>query len=105
MLRKAQVFIETDVLDIGLNNDFSFGTSIFAGLPTNYDNVTAWEAGGMGPLIVGSAQDSDNQLVDAAEVAKTFASEFTFGVLAGDTVNVPGIGEVTPGWYHQDAQI
>ena len=96
-VKKSQVFIETDVLDIGLNNDFSFGTSIFAGLPTNYDNVTAWEAGGMGPLIVGSAQDSDNQLVDAAEVAKTFASEFTFGVLAGDTVNVPGIGEVTPG--------
>ena len=32
-VKKSQVFIETDVLDIGLNNDLSFGTSIFAGFP------------------------------------------------------------------------
>lgn len=96
-VKKSQVFIETDVLDIGLNNDLSFGTSIFAGLPTNYENVAAWEAGGMAPLVIGSAQGTDNQLVNAADVAKTFANEFTFGVLAGDSVNVPGIGDITPG--------
>ena len=95
-VKKSQVFIETDVLDIGLNNDFSFGTSIFAGIPGAGNNVTAWEAGAMAPLVVGSAQD-DSTLVNATDVAKTFANEFSFGVLSGSTVNVPGIGDVTPG--------
>ena len=94
-VKKSQVFIETDVLDIGLNNDFSFGTSIFAGLPTNYKNVTAWEAGNMAPLIVGSSQDNGIN-IDPKEVAKTFSQEFTFAALAGE-VDVPGIGKITPG--------
>jgi general secretion pathway protein D len=96
-VKKSQVFIETDVLDIGLNNDLSFGTNIFAGVNAPFDNVAAWEAGGMAPLVIGSAQGDDNQLVNAGDVAKTFANEFTFGVLAGDSVNVPGIGDITPG--------
>lgn len=96
-IKKSQVFIETDILDIGINNNFSFGTSIFAGLPTNYKNVTGWEAGTVGPLILGSAQGDSNQSVSAAEVSKTFGTEFTFGVLAGDSIDVPGIGKITPG--------
>ena len=51
----------------------------------------------MAPLAIGSAQKEDNKLVSATDVAKTFANEFTFGILAGGSVAVPGIGEITPG--------
>ena len=46
-IRKSQVFIEADVLDITANGDFKFGTSIFAGDGTESGNKMAytWEAG------------------------------------------------------------
>lgn len=98
-VKKSQVFIETDVLDIGINNDLNFGTSIFAGLPGGDDNqVATWEAGNMAPLVIGSTESGSGSVnINPTDVVKTFANEFTFGILAKKSVDVPGLGKITPG--------
>ena len=99
-VRRSQVFIEADILDINEGNDFLFNTSIFGGFggagEGGTKGVTAWEAGGMAPLIVSqvtpNATSSNTQ-----QVAQAFSSNMAIGILSGQDVNVPGLGTFRPG--------
>jgi len=104
--RKSQVFVEADILDLGMNNNFKFGTSIFMGAGradgTGNKQIYGWEAGGMAPLILASGAasgtgTSTSGLVNAKDVAGAFASEMSIAVLAGKSIKVPGLGTFTPG--------
>lgn len=98
-LRRSQVFVEADILDINVGNGFSAGTSIFAGAGSQEGTkvVTAWQAGGLAPLLVASAQKDSNQTPNLDKVAGVFAKDLSIGVISGKEVNIPGFGKVSPG--------
>lgn len=96
--RRAQVYVESDILDIKLGNGFNFGTSIFAGAGKATGTKTAfgWQGSKIGTIIEAQRNpDSDSAL--KAAIGAFGGSDFTIGVLSGAKVNVPGIGEVSPG--------
>lgn len=99
-VRRSQVFIEADILDINEGNGFNFGTSIFGGFggpgEGGTKGVTAWEAGKMAPLIVSqvtpTATSSNTQ-----RVAEAFSEDMAIGILSGQEVTVAGLGTFRPG--------
>ncbi len=101
-VKKSQVFVEADILDLAMGNDFSFGTSIFTGAGRadggGTKQVYGWEAAKMAPLILGSSDNKTNAgLVNAKDVAGAFAEEMSIGILAGKAIEVKGLGTFTPG--------
>jgi general secretion pathway protein D len=99
-VRRSQVFVEADILDINVDNRFKFGTSIFGGRGGQGGSsiITTWEAKSMAPLVAAQAAGSTGSSAAAVEkVAGAFAEDMTIGVLAGSSVNVPGLGDFTPG--------
>ncbi len=103
-VRRAQVYIEAEILDLSQNDGFQFGTSIFSGYAnsngTGTKTVVGWEGGAMGPLVIaGSTNGSTgaSQSANAAGVANAFASNLNIGILSGSPINIPGLGNVTPG--------
>lgn len=99
-IRRSQVFVETDILDINVDNRFGFGTAIFggAGGPKNSKILTTWEAGKMTPLIAAQATQGQTQTAAGAEkIAGAVAEDLTIGVLAGNQVDIPGLGKISPG--------
>ncbi len=103
-LRRSQVFVESDILDINMDNNFRFGSSIFGGRggPSNTAIATGWQAGQLAPLIaaqaaanVPGAQVVSTQTVTQA--AAPFADEMTIGILSGKQVSIPGLGTFSPG--------
>lgn len=99
-IRRSQVFVEADILDINVDNRFKFGTSIFGGRggQGNSNIITTWEAGKMAPLVASQAAGSAAASAAALEkVASAFAEDMTIGVLAGKEITVPGLGTFTPG--------
>lgn len=101
--RRSQVFVEAEILDITETNDFGFGMSIFAGWgsadPNKPKSILGWEAGKMSPLVVSQATTGtgSTSAQNAASIAQAFSKNMTIGFLAGQKVNVPGLGEVSPG--------
>ncbi|MDD9950261.1 MAG: type II secretion system secretin GspD [Zetaproteobacteria bacterium] len=102
-VRRSQVFVEAEVLDISETNNFGFGLSIFAGWgsqdPNKAKSILGWEAGNMAPLVVSQATSGtgNTSQQNAASIAQSFAKDMTIGFLAGQKVNVPGLGEISPG--------
>lgn len=103
-IRKSQVFVEADVLDISVKGGFEAGTSIFAGQGTQDGQKLAytWEGAQIGNVLGAQAlgaQSSDGRIPQQGltQALGTFQKDFTVGVLAGKTVNIPGIGEISPG--------
>ncbi len=101
-IRRSQVFVEADILDINVDNAFRFGTSIFGGYGNSDGSgtkyITAWEAQNMGPIVTaGALEDSGSQASAAENVAGAFANDLSIGVLSGQKISVPGLGEFTPG--------
>ena len=101
-IRRSQVFVEADILDINVGNGFQAGTSIFAGAGSAEGTkvVTTWQAAGLAPLLVANAQQNAgtsgaNPNLD--KVAGVFAKDLTIGVISGKDVNIPGFGKVSPG--------
>jgi type II secretory pathway component GspD/PulD (secretin) len=49
-VRRSQVFVEADILDINVDNRFKFGTNIFGGRKGGGGSniIQTWEAGGDG---------------------------------------------------------
>ena len=94
--RRPQVYVEADILDVNLANDFNFGTSLVLGNKSgNAVQAYGWQGKTVAPLIVGSTQKppSDQTKLD---VANAIGKDFTIGVLSGKSVNIPGIGDVSP---------
>lgn len=98
--RRPQVFVKGDILDVNLTNEFKFGTSTILGNKSgNSVQAYGWQGNKVGPLILGSGTANANQPVSDAtklSIASALGQDFTIGVLSGKTVNIPGIGEVTP---------
>jgi general secretion pathway protein D len=101
-IRKAQVFVEAEILDVSTDGEFRFGTSIFGGY-ANADGkgtkyITAWQAEKVGPFITaGAYTDQGNQLSAAEGVAGAFEQDLSIGILSGESITVPGLGSVSPG--------
>lgn len=103
-LRRSQVFVEADILDIDMDSGFKFQTSVFGGrgAPGGTSVATTWQAAPLGPLITSQAQQNANTASTAsntqlADVAKTFAEDMTVGVLSGKDVTLKGLGTFRPG--------
>jgi general secretion pathway protein D len=104
-VRRSQVYIEGDILDVESDNGMEFGTSIFsgAGSANGTKMIGAWEASKIGPLMVAQATAAASAEGSAAnpavfkDAAATFAPEMTIGILSGKTVNLPGLGSFSPG--------
>lgn len=99
-IRRSQLFVEVDILDINEDNNFQFGTSIFAGDArrdgTGTKIVTGWESGQIGTLVEALSGTPSQATVAKAAGAFT-ASPLTVGILSGKRLNIPGLGDVTPG--------
>lgn len=96
--RRAQVYVEADILDVNLSNEINFGTSIIAGSGNgNSIQTYGWQGEGIAPLTA-VGNESSESLSDAQklQIASALGRDFTIGVLSG-SVNVPGIGEIRPG--------
>jgi len=99
-IRRSQVFVETDILDINMNGGFKFGTSILAGKPGTKDTniLTAWQSAPMGPLVAAQAANSSTtNTAQLEKVAGVFAGDMTIGLISGKSINVAGLGNISPG--------
>lgn len=97
--RRAQVYVEADILDVNLSNALNFGTSMILGSATgNALQSYGWQGEGVAPLIAAGAEE-ERSLSDSQKlaIAQALGKDFTIGVLSGQTVNIPGIGDVRPG--------
>ncbi len=100
--RRAQVYVEVDIIDVNLTDEFRFGTSIFTGSARDGSKVSyGWQAGsGIGPVIAAQqATPKDGPIPpDIAKGAvNSLGKDFTIGVLSGQPVDVPGLGKISPG--------
>ena len=104
-LRRSQVYVEADILDINIGNGFQFGTSVFAGRggPSDTSIATTWQGQALGPLIAAQAAanapgaSQTNNLQQIQSVAGAFSEDMTVGILSGKQVNIAGLGTFSPG--------
>ena len=104
-LRRSQVYVEADILDINIGNGFNFGTSVFAGRggPSDTSIATTWQGQQLGPLIAAQAAANapgaaqTNNLQQIQSVAGAFSEDMTVGILSGKQVNIAGLGTFSPG--------
>jgi general secretion pathway protein D len=100
--RRPQVYVEADILDVNLSDDFSFGTSILLGSKSGKSIQSyGWQGQGVTPIVAASSLTNAGtttglDTTTKAGVASALSKDFTIGVLAGQPINIPGIGEVTP---------
>ena len=93
-IRKAQVFVETDILDVDISDSLSFGTSILTGSASGGSVQTyGWQGARMVPVVASqTSTTTDTQLSTLA--AGSLSKDFTVGILAGTEVDIPGLGKV-----------
>ncbi len=100
-VRRSQVFIEADILDLKDDGGFKFGSSVFGGSSAGgQDIATTWEGGNMSGLIKAQALQSSGTSTSASvlsEAVTPFASDLTIGVISGDKITIPGFGEIQGG--------
>jgi general secretion pathway protein D len=99
-LRRSQVFVEADILDINMDSGFKFGTAIFAGRggPNDTNIATTWQAAPLGPLIASQAAGGNAaNSAQTEKVAGVFAEDLTVGILSGKEVEIAGLGKFKPG--------
>lgn len=97
--RQPQIYIEADILDLKVQNGFNAGTSIFAGAGKADGTKTAigWQGSQVAPIIAAQTQGKNPSQDTALKAVGALSQDFTVGILSGDKVNVPGLGEVSPG--------
>lgn len=97
---KDQVFLEFNILAISESNNFSFLPSLLGGAGksdgTGTQTIVGYEAAAMTPLIMAQANPSGGAQ-NATLMTNAFQNDLTLGVFPGATVNIPGIGKITPG--------
>ena len=96
-VRRSQVFVEADILDLSTTNNFNFSTSIFGGAKSGQNPiVTTWQGKAFAPII--AAQTATPTPASGAAAAGAFAADdMTIGILSAKTVKIPGLGEFSPG--------
>ena len=106
-MRRSQVYVEADILDINIEDSFTAGMSIFGGMGKSEGTkvIGTWQGAGATSLAIGGAlsQTSENEgvaataaLQELGKLKETFAKDLTIGILSGTKVNVPGLGEIAP---------
>jgi general secretion pathway protein D len=98
-VRRSQVFVEADILDLTVDNRFQFGTSIFGGTKAGQNPViTTWQGKDLAGVIGASAVDTKPTVATATASAQALGGDLaTIGILSNTKVNIPGIGEISPG--------
>jgi len=102
-IRRSQVYVEADILDLTEGNGLTVGTSIFAGAAgAGAKQVIGWQAGSMAPLIVAGAAAAagtagGSVAANASAVAGAFANDMNIAILSGAKYTVPGLGDFSPG--------
>jgi general secretion pathway protein D len=100
--RRPQVYVEADILDVNLSDDFNFGTSLLLGSQTGKSIQSyGWQGQGVTPIVAASSITSagtNNALDNTTKlgVASALSKDFTIGILAGQDIDIPGIGKVRP---------
>lgn len=98
--RKPQVYIEADILDIELGETGAQGTSFFTA--EGDESTVAWRARALEPIFAaGSEPSSDSDRLAAADA---LGKDFSLAVLAGKSLDIPGLGPVTPAGLIQIAK-
>ena len=95
--RRAQVYVEADILDVNLTNNLNFGTSIIMGEDSGGTvRSYGWQGKNMAPIV---AAGEDDNLDNASKIgiAEALGRDFTIGVLASQSVEISGLGSVKPG--------
>ncbi len=96
-VRRSQVFVEADILDLSTINNFNFATSIFGGAMSGKNPiVTTWQGKGFAPIIAAQTQTA-SAATGAAAAGAFAADDMTIGVLSSKIVEIPGIGKFSPG--------
>jgi len=106
-MRRSQVYVETDILDINIEDTFAAGMSIFGGVGKSEGTkvIGTWQGAGATSLAIGGtlaeASETEGTAATAAlnelgKLKETFAKDLTIGILSGTKVNVPGLGEIAP---------
>lgn len=100
--RRAQVYIEVDIIDINMDDEFRFETSIFAGNARDGAKISyGWQGNtGIAPIIAAQQATTSNNTIPtdiAGRAVTALGRDFTIGILSGESVTVPGLGEITPG--------
>ena len=106
-MRRSQVYVEADILDINIEDSFTAGMSIFGGVGKSEGTkvIGTWEGAGATNLAIGGAlaERSGEEgaaataaLGELAKLKDTFSRNLTIGILSGTKVNVPGLGEIAP---------
>ena len=97
--RRAQVYVEADILDVNLDNSINFGSSLILVSQSNGTVQTyGWQGNEVAPII--AAGDGQNAALDIQQqqgiVNALGGQNFTVGVLAAQQIDIPGIGSVRP---------
>ena len=106
-MRRSQVYVEADILDINIEDSIAAGMSIFGGVGKSEGTkiIGTWQGAGATSLAIGGAlADSSGgegtaataALSELAQLKDTFSKNLTIGILSGTKVNVPGLGEISP---------
>lgn len=103
-MRRSQVYVEADILDINDDGKFNAGLSVFAGAKAGkLKAITGWEGeGGISSLLKASVAASGGlegtEAIGALKgVMDTFSSGMTVGILSGTEIELPGLGKISPG--------
>ncbi len=102
-VRRSQVFVESDILDVSLSDNFKFGTSVFAGYTNDkYNGPIAWQAGGgIGEVALATSataiKDGNGVANALTSIVNAFKEDLTVGILSSKSIDIPGLGPVTPG--------
>ena len=103
-MRRSQVYVEADILDINIEDSLVAGMSIFGGAGKSEGTkiIGTWEGAGATSLAIGGAlanssgEEGTAALGALAKLKDTFSKNLTIGILSGTKVNVPGLGEISP---------
>ncbi len=103
-MRRSQVYVEADILDINIEDSLVAGMSIFGGVGKSEGTkiIGTWEGAGATSLAIGGAlanssgEEGTAALGELAKLKDTFSKNLTIGILSGTKVNVPGLGEISP---------
>ena len=101
-VRRPQVFVEMDILDIQSDDAFSFMSSVIGGYANDDGKgtkiVAAWEGQAAAPMVLAgsSAGSSPASTSERREVASVFANEMTIALVPSKSVEIDGLGKINP---------
>lgn len=96
---RAQVFVETEIVSMDEGHKFGFLPSLFGGYSksdgSGTKTIIGYEASKMAPLIL--AQSVTPSAATVSGALAPLGQDMTLGIFPGQTVDIPGIGKISPG--------